>query len=225
MKALRSVCVLSCVLLLSSFSAGAFGQDPVKTDPTHYKVVFENASVRVLRIDYAAGAKSATHSHPDAIVVPLTAAKVQFTTPDGKSQDSDMTMDSATYTPAGTHSVLNNGKAKVDGILVEFKGEAGKSTLPTARPGLAMKMLAEGPRGIAYRTTAEPTFHEAAGSKHDFDQVVIALGPSPISLSIDGKPTRTSWARGDAQFIGRGVAHEAKNTGGKPVDMLIVAIK
>ena len=40
-----------------------------------------------------------------------------------------------------------------------------------------------------------------------------------------GKPAKTKWARGDVQFIGRGVAHEAKNTGGKPVDMIIVAIK
>ena len=46
-----------------------------------------------------------------------------------------------------------------------------------------------------------------------------------MSLAIDGKPVKTTWKRGDAQFIGRGVAHEAKNTGGKPVDMMIVAIK
>jgi hypothetical protein len=40
-----------------------------------------------------------------------------------------------------------------------------------------------------------------------------------------GKPARTSWARGDVQFIGRGVPHESKNTGGKPVDYVIVAIR
>ena len=86
-------------------------------------------------------------------------------------------------------------------------------------------MLADGPRAIAYRSTAAPTFAEPAGSMHDFDQVVVALGPGQLSLSIGGKPAKTSWARGDVQFIGRGVAHEAKNIGGKPVDMMIVAIK
>jgi oxalate decarboxylase/phosphoglucose isomerase-like protein (cupin superfamily) len=45
------------------------------------------------------------------------------------------------------------------------------------------------------------------------------------SLSIDGQPEKTTWARGDVQFVGRGVAHEARNTGGKPVDMVVVAIK
>jgi oxalate decarboxylase/phosphoglucose isomerase-like protein (cupin superfamily) len=55
--------------------------------------------------------------------------------------------------------------------------------------------------------------------------VVIALGPSQMSLSIDGKPAKTTWARGDVSFVGRGIAHQAKNAGGKPVDMVIVAIK
>ena len=46
-----------------------------------------------------------------------------------------------------------------------------------------------------------------------------------MSLAIDGKPARTTWARGDVVYIGRGVAHESKNTGGKPIDYVIVAIK
>ena len=71
----------------------------------------------------------------------------------------------------------------------------------------------------------EPDVRGTGWKQARFDQVVVALGPGASSLSIDGKPAKTSWARGDVQFIGRGVAHEAKNTGGKPVDMMIVAIK
>jgi quercetin dioxygenase-like cupin family protein len=130
------------------------------------------------------------------------------------------------YSPAGTHNPANIGTGPVDALLVEFKTAApGKAALPTSRPGMTLTVLAEGPRAMAYRSTASATFAEPAGTKHDFDQVVIALGPAQLSLSIDGKPAKTTWARGDAQFIGRGVAHEAKNTGGKPVDMVIVAIK
>ena len=90
---------------------------------------------------------------------------------------------------------------------------------------MTIKSLAEGPRAVAVRSTADASFQEPAGTKHDFDQVVIALGPTGMSLAIDGKPAKTTWARGDVLFIGRGVAHESKNTGGKPVDMVIVAIK
>jgi len=97
--------------------------------------------------------------------------------------------------------------------------------VPASREGMTMKVLAEGPRAIAYQTTAGPTFQEAAGTKHDYDQVVIALSGAKMSLSIDGKPAKTDWKRGDVQFIGRGTPHESKNVGGTPVDFVIVAIK
>jgi beta-alanine degradation protein BauB len=223
MKTCKALSMVSFVLL---WSAPALAQDPVKVDPGHYKVVFENASVRVLKIDYPSGEKSPMHQHPDAIVIPLAATKVRFTTPDGKSEDREMANESAMYTPAGTHSPENVGTGRIDALLVEFKSAApGKAAIPSSRAGLAMKVLAEGPRAMAYRTTADPAFQEPAGSKHEYDQVVIALGPAQMSLSIDGKSAKTTWARGDVQFIGRGVPHESKNASGKPVDFVIVAIK
>ena len=218
--------VWSVVSLVALWSGVALAQDPVKVDAAHYKVLLENASVRVLSIDYPAGATSKVHQHPDSVAVMLADAKVKFATPDGKSQDQEMKNETATYTPAGTHTPTNIGAGPVKGILVEFKTPApGKATLPASREGMTLNVLAEGPRAMAYRSTASPTFAEPAGSKHDFDQVVIALGDTALSLSIDGKPAKTTWKRGDVQFIGRGVAHEAKNTGGKPGDMIIVAIK
>src|SRR5206468_4325750 len=127
---------------------------------------------------------------------------------------------------AGTHNPENIGKVRVEAVLVEFKGaKPGTAAIPTSRPNMTIKSLADGARGSALRVTADSSFQEPAGTKHEFDQVVIALGPTPMSLSIDGKPAKTTWARGDVQFIGRGVAHESKNTGGKPTDIVVVAIK
>lgn len=223
---------MSCrTLLLSlslavSVSAPAFGQDPLKVDPQHYKVIIENASVRVLRINYPAGSKSVMHSHPDAMFVSLAPAKGRFTTPDGKFQDVDMANETAMYTPAGTHLPSNTGTTPIDGILIEFKSTApGKAAIPTSRPNMTMKLLAEGPRAAAYHVSSSAAFAEPPGSTHDFDQIVIALGAVPLSLSFEGKPARTTWARGDVVFVGRGVAHEAKNLGGKPGSTVNVLIK
>ena len=47
-------------------------QDPVKVDPKHHKVEFEDNQVRVLRITFPPGEKSVTHSHPNAVAVFLT---------------------------------------------------------------------------------------------------------------------------------------------------------
>jgi quercetin dioxygenase-like cupin family protein len=215
--------VVACVLL---WAGAAAAQDPVKASPEVYKVVAENANVRVLRVSVPAGGKTAMHKHPDHVVIALSASKVKFTGADGKSQDAELAAESATFTTATAHSGTNSGSTPVDAIVVEFKTAApGKATIPAAREGLAMKVLAENPRAMVYRTTADPKFQEAPGSKHDYDQVVIALGAAPMSLSVDGKPAKTSWTRGDVQLIDRGAGHESKNTGGKPVDFIIVAVK
>ena len=215
----------SLVVSLSVVALAA--QDPVKTSPNNYSVILDNAAVRVLKVSYGAGEKSPMHQHPDHIAVALVTSKVRFTMPDGKSEERDMAADSATYVPAGSHSPTNVGTGRIEAIVVELKGaKPGAAVLPAARPGLTSKMLAEGPRANAQFMTADPTFAEAAGSKHDYDQVVIALSGSPgMSLSIDGKPAKTTWARGDVAFIGRGVGHDAKNTGGKPATFVIVSVK
>lgn len=223
MKPCAIVSVASLVVLLTGV---VIAQDPVKVDPAHYKVLLENASVRVLKISYPAGGKSTMHQHPDSLVIPLATSKVSFETPDGKTEERELAKESGLYTPAGSHRPMNVGKTPVDAILVEFKTAApGTATLPAARPGLAMNVLAEGPRAMAYRTTADPSFEEPAGTTHDYDQVVIALSGAQMSLAIEGKPAKTTWARGDVQYIGRGTPHQSKNAGGKPVDFVIVAIK
>jgi quercetin dioxygenase-like cupin family protein len=214
------------VLLALSWSGFALAQDPVKVDPAHYKVLLENATVRVLKVDYAPGAKSVPHQHPDAIAVPLSTTRVRFTLPDGKTEERELKSEAALYTPAVTHNPENLGSSPIDLILVEFKSPSpGKAAVPPSRTGLGIQVLAEGPYGMAHRVTAEPAFQEPAGTTHEYDQVVIPLGPSQLSLTMEGKPAKTSWQRGEVQFIGRGVPHAGKNLGGKPVDYVIVAVK
>ena len=223
MNASAAVSIVAMVLVSV---VPVLAQDPVKVVPEGYKVIFENTDVRVLRVNLPTGGKTVMHQHPDNIVIPLAAAKVRFTMPDGKSQEAGLDSESATYMTAGSHSGVNMGTGAVDAILVEFKGAApGTATIPSSRDNLEMKVLAEGPRAMAYRVTATPDFQEPAGSKHAYDQVVIALSAAKMSLALDGKPAKTSWARGDVQFISRGTPHESKNTTGKPVDFIIVAIK
>lgn len=212
--------------LIASLPLAAFAQDPAKVAPGHYKVLLDNPSVRVLKVTVAPGEKTPTHAHPDTIIVPLTAANARFTLPGGKTRDAAMTAETPLYDPAGTHAGANVGANPMEAILVEVKSKtAAAAALPTGRPGLSQTILAEGPLAVAYRTTAAPAFREPPGSTHDFDQVVITLGPADMALSIDGKLAMSKWQRGDVQFIGRGVKHEAKNTGAKPVDFIIVGIK
>lgn len=221
---LVAVCAVASVMTIGS--AAVLAQDPVKVDSAHYRVVLENAAVRVLNITYGVGEKSSMHQHPESIAVALSAASVRFTLPDGKTQDSELASEAALYMPAGSHSPANIGKSSFRVIQVEFKAAApGKAAVPVSRPGMEMKTLAEGARATAYRSTAAADFVEPAGTTHEFDQIVIALGPGQLTLSREGQPAKTNWVRGDVEFIGRGVKHESRNTGGKPLDFILIAIK
>ncbi len=219
-----SLLLMGAFVLLSTGVAQA--QDPVTVDSAHYKVIAENAQVRVLKISYPVGGKSVPHQHPDSIVIPLATSNVHFANADGTSRDEELAAGTAMYAPAGVHTPSNMGKTAVDAILVEFKGaNPGTATLLTARPNMDLKMLAEGPRGNAQHVVADPSFTEPAGTKHDYDQVVIALNAGGMSLSVNGKPAKTTWKRGDVELIGRGEPHESKNASGKPTEFIIVAVK
>jgi quercetin dioxygenase-like cupin family protein len=220
MNAMKLAVAVAALPLMAS------AQDPVQVDAGHYKVLLENAAVRVLKVDVPAGAKSPMHAHPDALLVPLTDGKARFTLPDGVTEDRELVKETAAYTPASVHAPANVGATRVEAILVEFKPEnPGTATLPTARAGLQQSLLVEGPRAVAFKTTAAADFHEPAGSTHEYDQLVIALGAADMTLALEGKAPVKQWQRGDVQFIGRGVAHESKNESGQPVEFIIVAIK
>jgi quercetin dioxygenase-like cupin family protein len=108
-------------LLLVAAVVPARAQDPVKVDPKHYKVEFENDEVRVLRITYGAHEKSVMHEHPGAIAVFLTDGQVKFTFPDGKTQDAPIKAGTTMWTPAGQHLPENMGDKPFELILVEMK--------------------------------------------------------------------------------------------------------
>ena len=102
----------------------AFAQDPVKVDAKHYKVVFENNNVRVLRIHYGPHEKSVMHEHPAGVVVFLTDQHGKFTYPDGKTEDVQGKSGETRWTEAGKHLPENTGDKPFELILVEQKANA-----------------------------------------------------------------------------------------------------
>jgi quercetin dioxygenase-like cupin family protein len=95
--------------------------DPVRVDPKHYKVEFENDRVRVLRISYGAGEKSVMHSHPESVAVFLTDARGKFTYPDGRTEDINAKAGTVQHMDAHTHLPESTGKTPFEVIAVELK--------------------------------------------------------------------------------------------------------
>jgi quercetin dioxygenase-like cupin family protein len=114
--------VLYLSLFLFACAVPALAQDPVEVDSKHYKVEFENANVRVLRVTVGPGEKSIMHQHPDAVAIFQTNGRVKFTFPDGKTEERDIVAGTTLWTPAITHQPENIGDAPFEVILVELKG-------------------------------------------------------------------------------------------------------
>src|SRR6266705_3071420 len=96
-------------------------EDPVKVDPKHYKVEFENDKVRILRITYGPGEKSIMHGHPNAVAVFLADGGGKFTYPDGKTEDIDMKAGQAMWFPPVEHLPQERIGKTIDLVFVELK--------------------------------------------------------------------------------------------------------
>ena len=98
------------------------GADPVKVDPKHYSVEFENDKVRVLRIKYGPGEKSVMHGHPASVGIFLGDASFRFTFPDGKTEDGTALTGQVMHFDALEHLPENTGAKPFEVIAVELKG-------------------------------------------------------------------------------------------------------
>src|SRR5262245_64468563 len=124
---------LFLALFVLGICTAAHAQDPVKVDPKHYKVEFENTQVRVLRITYGPHEKSVMHSHPDSVAVFLTGQRAKFTLPDGKSLEREWKVGDAQWTPAETHLPENLRDKQLELILVELKAKPTAAKAPAAK--------------------------------------------------------------------------------------------
>ena len=96
-------------------------KDPVKLDPKHYKVEFENDKVRAIRVRYGPREKSMMHGHPNAVAVFLEDARARFTYPDGKTEDFEMKAGQTMWFPAVEHLPENKLDKPIHLLFIELK--------------------------------------------------------------------------------------------------------
>jgi hypothetical protein len=110
---------LAAVVTASTLSA----QDPAKVHPRSYRVLLENSEVRVLEYSSVPGmgvCGAGVHSHPRALNILLTPARVRVTAK-GKTFIATNKEGDVWYTPAVTHEAENISGHGVRSVMVEFK--------------------------------------------------------------------------------------------------------
>ena len=108
----------------------ALAQDATKTEPRHYKMAFENEKVQVVYVQYGPHEKSRMHSHPQGVVVNITAAHLLFTDEDGKVHEIYSKPGEARWFPPFRHTVENLGDTVYSGVYIGVKGGPSASHWP-----------------------------------------------------------------------------------------------
>lgn len=96
--------------------------DPVKIDPKHYSVEFENAQVRVMRVKIEPHGSTPIHEHSvNRITVFLTDQNFRVTDASGKVQVVTHKAGDAVWGSATTHQEENLADSPFEVVAVEFK--------------------------------------------------------------------------------------------------------
>ena len=104
-----------------SMGSAKVSLDPVRVDPAHHKVEFENDRIRVLRINFKPHDKTVEHEHPNGVAVFLTDTRSKFTLPGGRTREASGKRGGAIWAAAERHSVENLSDKPAEVILVEVK--------------------------------------------------------------------------------------------------------
>ncbi len=218
--------------MLFAAALGVSAQDATTADPKHYKVMFENDQVRVLRVTYGVKEKSVVHSHPDAVAVSLTGMQGKFNLADGKSENRTFKAGDVRWSPAEVHTPENVGAKPFEVILVELKDR------PPGSPTAAAVAAADDPVKVAadhHKLEFEndrvrvlrgrvPPGGKTAMHAHPANVVILLTDVRVRSTSADGKTEETSGKAGEVLWR-EPLKHTSENIGDKPFEVIIVELK
>ena len=207
-------------------------QDATTADAKHYKVMFENDQVRVLRVSYGAKEKSVLHQHPDAVAVSLNGMQGKFTGADGKAENRSFKAGEVRWSPAEVHTPENAGGKPFEVILVELKDRAAGSSTGAALAAAddPVKVAAEHHKvefendRVRVLRGRVPPGGKTAMHAHPANVVVLLTDVRVRSTSADGKTEETSGKAGEALWRGP-LKHTSENIGNKPFEVIIVELK
>ena len=97
-------------------------RDPLKLDPKHYTLDFENNQVRVARVRFPAHEGAVPHEHTlNRVSIFLTDGRVRITEANGTASVAEPKVFTAAWGGAADHTELNLEDTLFEGVLVELK--------------------------------------------------------------------------------------------------------
>jgi len=106
---------------LFAASMPCLAQDAAETDADKYKVLLDNACVRVLEYRDEPGQKTQQHHHPAFVLYALGPFDRVIHLPDGKKISRSFKAGDVIWSPAQTHIGENVGSTPTQVVIVESK--------------------------------------------------------------------------------------------------------
>ena len=98
-------------------------RDPVRIDPQHFRLDFQNEHMRVVRLTMKGSEGTPMHEEPEALAVCLKECHIRLTRPDGKIQNLHMQAGDVRWIWEDTRSEKNLGTEPLEMLLIEMKGK------------------------------------------------------------------------------------------------------
>jgi quercetin dioxygenase-like cupin family protein len=108
--------------------------DPTRTDPDKYRVIFENERVRVLEYRDKPGERTSPHRHPDSVTYTLSSFDRRLVAEKNDSRDVALEAGEVRWLDAQVHSGENIGSTPTHVLFVELKEPGSASADATLGP-------------------------------------------------------------------------------------------
>jgi quercetin dioxygenase-like cupin family protein len=220
----RLVAVFALVLGLVPLQAQAPALPPgITTTP-----VFDNATVGVIRLGLAAGAREQPHTHPyGMLVVFLNASDVEIHNGATVTKGPRKTGEVVYFAPNTTHYAINAGTMAAEGLVLSIKPDrvrGGPGTPAQALPGVTRTPVLDNAEVTITKLDFEPDVRESVHT-HPYDLIVVPATPARADIQVGSKKQVRSFAVGEAIFIPRMTPHALANAGTSSFRLLGIAIK
>jgi quercetin dioxygenase-like cupin family protein len=191
-----------------------------------YKVLLNNARVRVLEVNAKAGEKAVLHAHPDYVVYSFSDSKARFTDAKGMSAEVDMKAGEVTWRGAERHAT--EAITDIHVLLFELKGRkragmAARGTDASVADPAHFKALLDNARVRVLEFREAPGEKSAMHSHPDYVTYNFTDSKTRFTYPKAKSVERTSKA-GDVVWH-RAETHAGENIGGAEIHVLLVELK
>lgn len=199
--------------------------DPVVVDGDHYRLEFENDSLRVLRENLAGGDVGAMHSHRDRVSVYLKDAEVELTPRGGEPSTGAIVAGSAAWGEGTTH--VGRPLSDIENLSIELQDLEGEAIVPSEVDATVVDpehhvVELENDRVRVVRMTY-PAGATTPVHDHPPGFAVFLNDGSLINTPERGEPSTLEFSAGETQWGSGGPPHTTTNPGDE--DTVVVRIE